>query len=408
MVDGYVNRLAAEARRREATGTGSPAQEVIRSGGVVSNREAKALDRRASVGEVLPTVGERVDQGATRSENADILARHLHGLSDTQREALAVHDDEIARQAVSAPPEVFARWLGRRIRAITEATPAGGESREERQRAASEFGMKRRGDGMWQLWGQLDQTRGAELNDVIKRTARHLNNGEATANARADALHRLTTRRPNTKPAGTGETPSTGANTPTTANASRGDTAGARDQPEAARAGDTDLLAGFDPGARMGIGYIVDAATLTGGPHDHSVAQTWDGHDIDPNEIGRLACDCDLYAVLYNELGQPTKVGCTQHAATREQRLQLRGLYHHCPIDGTPFGDCEIHHVNLPWEHGGETELHNLLPISRAWHHRVHHKGWQLKMGPNRSLKIWRPDGQLHRAIPPPTPISRE
>ena len=106
VVDGYVNRLAGEARRREATGSGSPAQEVIRSGGVVSNREAKALDRRAGVGEVLPTVGERVDQGATRSENADILARHLQHLSDDQRRALAVHDDEIARQAVCAPPEV--------------------------------------------------------------------------------------------------------------------------------------------------------------------------------------------------------------------------------------------------------------------------------------------------------------
>ena len=32
-------------------------------------------------------------------------------------------------------------------------------------------------------------------------------------------------------------------------------------------------------------------------------------------------------------------------------------IYNSCPLDGTPFGDCEIHHVNLPWEHGGETEL---------------------------------------------------
>ncbi|MGI9614777.1 MAG: hypothetical protein ACR2QO_17835, partial [Acidimicrobiales bacterium] len=51
VVDGFVNRLAGEARRREAAGSSSPAQEVIRSGGVVSNREAKALDRRAGVGE---------------------------------------------------------------------------------------------------------------------------------------------------------------------------------------------------------------------------------------------------------------------------------------------------------------------------------------------------------------------
>jgi hypothetical protein len=168
------------------------------------------------------------------------------------------------------------------------------------------------------------------------------------------------------------------------------------------------LFEGFDPGAKMGIGYIVDAATLMGGAHAGSVAQTWAGNDIDPTDIGCLACDADLYAVLYDELGQPTKVGCTHRAATREQRLQLRGLYDRCPLDGTPFGDCDIHHVNIPWEDGGETELHNLLPISRTWHYRVHHKRWRLKMAPDRSLKLWRPDGQLHRAIPPPTPISRE
>ncbi|MGI9611334.1 MAG: hypothetical protein ACR2QO_00380 [Acidimicrobiales bacterium] len=44
VVDGFVNRLAGEARRREAAGSSSPAQE-------------------AGVGEVLPSVGERVDQG---------------------------------------------------------------------------------------------------------------------------------------------------------------------------------------------------------------------------------------------------------------------------------------------------------------------------------------------------------
>ncbi|MGI9613673.1 MAG: HNH endonuclease signature motif containing protein, partial [Acidimicrobiales bacterium] len=255
------------------------------------------------------------------------------------------------------------------------------ESREERQRAASEFGMKRRGDGMWQLWGQLDQTRGAELNDIITRTARRLNDGEATAKAKANALHRHATRRPRTKPAGNDHDPT--------------------------RVED-DLLAGFDPGARMGIGYIVDAATVTNGTHDNSTAQTWDGHNIDPADIGHLGCDTDRYAILYDELGQPTKVGCARHAATREQRLQLRDLYDRCPLDGTPFGDCEIHHVNVPWEHGGETELHNLVPISRAWHHRIHHNGWRLKMGPDRSLKLWRPDGQLHRTIRPPIPISRE
>ena len=265
--------------------------------------------------------------------------------------------------------------------------------------------MKRQPDGMWRLTGQLDQQRGTELHDILQRTARHLNpDGDATANARADALHRLTTRRPQQPRQRSG-----GRHTHVDH-----DVSGEHDM---AVDETCDRFDDYDPGATMGIGYIVDAATLAAGPHETSVAQTWGGDDIDPAEVGRLACDTDCYAILYDTLGQPAKVGRTRRAATREQRLQLRGLYDRCPIDGTPFGHCDIHHVNQPWEHGGETELDNLLPISRTWHH-VNPSGSLSSAKPNsrserserldRSLKIWRPDGKPHRAIPPPTPISRE
>jgi hypothetical protein len=94
---------------------------------------------------------------------------------------------------------------------------------------------------------------------------------------------------------------------------------------------------------RLGIGYIVDALTLAAGPHPGSVAQTWHGEDIDPLAAGRLACDADLYAILLDRCGAPTGVGRTRRSATRDQRLALRALYAACPLDGTPFGRCEIH-----------------------------------------------------------------
>ena len=249
-------------------------------------------------------------------------------------------------------------------------------------------------DGMWRLTGELDDERGTVLNDVLTRTARRLDqSGEATANARFDALYRLATRR--LRPVVRAAHPDRRSGDPI-------------DHEVTNCSEDFEGFDGFDPGMRMGVGYIVDAATLGDGSHDRSVAQTWAGHAVDPASVGRLACDADLYAMLYDELGWPTKVGRTRRAATRDQRLQLRGLYDRCPIDGTPFGDCEIHHANLPWEGSGETELDNLLPISRRWHRRIHDKGWRLTMHGDRSLTIWRPDGELHRAIPPPRPISRE
>ena len=426
VVAGYVNRLAVEARRREATGSAAPASEVLRGVGVVSKEKAERLDRRAGVGETLPEVGAGVDRGDTRPENADILAAHLERLSAPQRATLARFEAEIARRAAHSIPEAFATWLGRLVRKVTEPDPdlvgQPSTSEAERQRAASALWMKRQSDGMWRLSGQLDDERGAVLNDVLTRAARRLDPAsEATANARVDALYRLATGRTRASRGGRPSRKTTGETAPADGDPTRS-TAGRpgryaddrlcppRDDDRACRTPDDqcDPLGTFDPAATMGVGYIVDAATLAGGPHDRSVAQTWGGRDLDPTEVGRLACDTDCYAILYDRLGRPTRVGRTRRAATREQRLLLRGLYDRCPIDGTPFGECEIHHVNLPWEDGGETELDNLLPISRAWHHRVHDQGWQLKMSPDRSLEIWRPDGQLHRAIPPPQPISRE
>ncbi len=56
---------------------------------------------------------------------------------------------------------------------------------------------------------------------------------------------------------------------------------------------------------------------------------------------------------------------------------------------------------------GGETELHNLVPVSTEWHHRIHDGGWTLTMDADRTLRLYRPDGTLDRVIDPPTPITR-
>ncbi len=161
-------------------------------------------------------------------------------------------------------------------------------------------------------------------------------------------------------------------------------------------------------GPGLAIGVIIDAATLAHGPHHGTVAETWQGRPIDPRAAQRRACDADWYVMLYDALGRPSRVGRTRRHATREQRLQLRGLYPTCPIDGvTPFHGCEIHHVNTPFHPDGETELHNLVPISTTWHHRIHDGGWTLTMDSDRTLRLCRPDGTLDRIIDPPTPITR-
>jgi hypothetical protein len=77
-----------------------------------------------------------------------------------------------------------------------------------------------------------------------------------------------------------------------------------------------------------------------------------------------------------------------------------------CPLSGTPFADCEIHHLDF-WEEGGGTDYDNLILLSRRWHHLIHDQGWRIQRTADRSLVVTRPDGTLHRVVPPPTPITR-
>ena len=143
--------------------------------------------------------------------------------------------EEIAERAVNLPPETFDNYLTRTIRGMKDPTDAG-LSKAEQQRAVSRFSLGRRRDGMWWLSGELDPERGALLDDVLRTETKRLTTRTDDDNTRAEALVNLATR-----------------------------TADGGSAP------------------RLGIGYIVDAQTLTSGPHHNSVAQTWAGDNTDPD-----------------------------------------------------------------------------------------------------------------------------
>jgi hypothetical protein len=360
------------------------------------------------------------------------LGRELDKLTPAQQARLALHDDEIAQRCQNLPPETFGYYLRREVRWIRDHYPDNNNgdqaSQAEKQKAASRFDLGRRANGRWWLSGDLDEERGSIINHLINQRARDLAGQDGpTSNTRAAALFDLTASHDTT----TGTSPGDiGAGTSTSTRpgdtdtgTSPGDTGagtspGDTGHPGAGGTGSSTSGggrggAGSGDGGRVGgsrrmaVGYIVDAETLAHGPHASSVAQTWDGDDIDPRAAGRVACDADLYAILLDHLGTPTAIGRTRRAATREQRLALRALYNACPLDGTPFGHCEIHHVNVFFDHGGMTDLHNLLPLSPTWHHRIHDRGWTLHMTPDRTLTLRRPNGTLERTIAPPTPHTR-
>ncbi|MFN3215578.1 MAG: HNH endonuclease signature motif containing protein [Acidimicrobiales bacterium] len=396
-LSGLRTRIAGEAKRREETGSASPAEDTIDPNDDQSADETARDQARAGLAGPLPVAGGAAADGSAKVENADHLAAATARLSPTELQRLARRDHDIAHQLASMRPEDFRRWLGRLIAAIRDRDDE--LSAAERAIQASALRLLRRPDGNWDVIGRLDDERGTVANDIVERRARQLaaqrppGERAVTNNDRAAALFDLLTRRTG----GTGP-----LLPPVPAERDAGDG-------EAAPGGfgclaDDDLAAPV----RMGVGVIVDAATLLGGPYPGSVAEHWRGDPIDPGAAARLACDTDVYAILFDHIGAPTRVGRMRRGATREQRLALRALYPTCPIDGTtPFTGCEIHHVTVRFADGGVTELENLLPISKAWHHRIHDQGWTLTMDPDRTLHIHRPDGSHYRTIAAPLPITR-
>ncbi len=103
-----------------------------------------------------------------------------------------------------------------------------------------------------------------------------------------------------------------------------------------------------------------------------------------------------LYAPGELNLGRTTRL------ANRAQRRALRAMYATCAIPGcaTRFDNCKIHHVEW-WRHGGRTDLNNLLPLCVRHHTAVHHGGWELHLGADRSLTITYPDHTTMATGPP-------
>ena len=95
-------------------------------------------------------------------------------------------------------------------------------------------------------------------------------------------------------------------------------------------------------------------------------------------------------------------LGRRQRLASAAQRRVLRALYPRCAIPGCEvrFSRLRMHHVWW-WEHGGPTDLDNLLPICSRHHTAVHERGWQLKLLPERTLEITFPDGETMTTGPP-------
>ncbi|MTA14919.1 MAG: hypothetical protein F2534_20185, partial [Actinobacteria bacterium] len=167
----------------------------------------------------------------------------------------------------------------------------------------------------------------------------------------------------------------------------------------------------------------IDERTLLEGRHPGSRVDTG-GHDVPVEVLRRLARCARLTPVVLDEHGVAVRVGRpvwdlatvrdslarpvqldhgrSRRHASKAQRRALRAMYRHCAIPGcrVPVDRTQAHHVDH-WEHGGRTDLARLIPLCPHHHDRLHAEGWDLELGPDRSLTIRR-NGHVIMTTGPP------
>ncbi len=368
VLDGALVHLADQARRLEADGSAAPAEESMLGHGDIPPQTARHHVRRSELADALPLVGAVIRAGRAIPASVDHLGRAWQRLDDTGRAALVqLADHELASLIARVPPDTFAGSVRRLVRSIE---PDDGLADHQAQVDASTYRVQRCRNGMRRFIVELDPIRGDEVEADIDAVARAIRQRHADvdlrtatdANLRAEALHALIR--------GGALHPTAGNPRPT------------------------------------GISLLCDQRTVLDGPHGDSVCETVGGDPVPYGLLQRMACDASVTSLLIGSDARPFDAGRAHRTATARQKQALRALYPTCPLSGTPFRDCEVHHIDF-WEHGGPTDLANLIPISRRWHHLIHDRNWRLEIHPDRSLDLFRPDGRHHRHVDPPIPVTR-
>jgi hypothetical protein len=132
---------------------------------------------------------------------------------------------------------------------------------------------------------------------------------------------------------------------------------------------------------RSDVVVHVDLDTLTNGLSKLSTHRTSFGADLPVETIRRIACDANIIPLVLNGAGMPLDIGRSQRLASAAQRRALEATHYTCAFDGcaVAFHACQIHHIEY-WEHGGPTDLDNMVPLCSRHHHAAHEGGWTLTL----------------------------
>jgi hypothetical protein len=338
------------------------------SSGVQSGRDAKATGARAGACSELPGFETALAAGEISGTHLDVLARHLRGLTDTERVELRDRERELLNRARLEFAEGFDKTLRAIVTEIRARHRPNSDAEElERQREASKISTwVDRATGMHKTLIELDPLRHQEWTFAVDAHLARLKNDPAAARKSHQQLK-------------------------------------VEAFLNAVQAPGTPAAAA--PGPRVPkVIIVIDLQTLLGGAHAATIAELSNGTPVPISTIREMLPGSDLVSVLLSGEGQPLYVGRTRRVATEAQRDALRAISNACDRNGcTNTIDHTRAHHTTPWEHGGHTDIDLLAMVCPADHDAIHNGGYRLEIHDNhRTITWYRPDGTIEYHGPPP------
>ena len=147
------------------------------------------------------------------------------------------------------------------------------------------------------------------------------------------------------------------------------------------------------------VDVTVDAAVLED-PTADGTCGLLDGPALSTRTVTRLLCDAATRPALTSG-GDLLHQGRTSRAPTLAQRRALARRDGGCAYPGCGAQRfLDAHHV-VSWQHGGPTDLDNLVLLCRRHHQTVHDHGYRLTMPTPGHVQVTDPHGQPVPVVPP-------
>ena len=358
-----------------------PERDLARTNRCSTGAANKVLVR-AKTTSGAPAFGAGLADGSLTAEHVDVLTGVLRGEEPVIRAAVLARSDTLAAAAASQSVDEFRRVLTgevRRLRTDDGMTRLNQQRRDTRCRTWTDLVT-----GMWHLNTVFDPATAVALAQRLDTALQDLYGRQVPQGCprdpiakqdylRALALAELITGQTR---AGTGAESGAGGGALAGVGGGGGVGGGAGVGAEVIVVIDlTQAVTEID----WGIPVELPAAIL----HDLLDAASTEVHGV----VTRNGIIISAPGVL--NLGRTTRL------ANRAQRRALRAVHRTCAIPdcAVRFNHCKIHHVHW-WEHGGPTDLNNLVPVCPRHHAAIHTAHITIELGPRRTVTVTATDRQ--------------